>query len=157
MASLDRASLYGASLNWALLDGASLDRASLNGASLYGASLDSVKNAPFIPMACPDTGAFIAYKKASGYIVMLEVPADAKRLSATGRKCRCNKAKVIAIQNLDLDAPCYLKSVSSTHNERFVYTVGETVEVPNFCEDRWTECSAGIHFFINRQEAVDYR
>ena len=31
-----------------------------------------------------------------------------------------------------------------------------TVEVDNFCENRWNECAPGIHFFINRQEAINY-
>ena len=29
-------------------------------------------------------------------------------------------------------------------------------ELENFNEDRWNECAAGIHFFITREEAIDY-
>ena len=135
-------------------------KADLYGADLYGADLRSAdlrsaKNLPFIPMTCPDTGSFIGYKKASGFIVKLEITADAKRCSATGRKCRCNKALVLEIQKLD-GSVSDLKSVSSSYDGNFVYTVGEVVEEPKFCEDRWIECSAGIHFFVNRQEAVEY-
>lgn len=36
------------------------------------------------------------------------------------------------------------------------YEVGKTVKVDDFDEDRWSECSRGIHFFMNRQEAIDY-
>ena len=36
-----------------------------------------------------------------------------------------------------------------------LYT-GEIVEVGDFNEDRFVECGAGIHFFINRQDAVNY-
>ena len=43
-------------------------------------------------------GSFIGWKKAKNYIIKLEVLADAKRSSATGRKCRCDKAKVVAIE-----------------------------------------------------------
>ena len=39
---------------------------------------------------------------------------------------------------------------------KFKYTVGETVEVKDFDPDRWNECSTGIHFFMDRQEAVEY-
>ena len=53
-ASLYGASLYGASLNGASLNNASLNYASLNGASLYGAI-----NVPYIPMVCPEEGAFV--------------------------------------------------------------------------------------------------
>ena len=36
------------------------------------------------------------------------------------------------------------------------YRVGEIVEVDNFDEDRFNECSTGIHFFIARESAVAY-
>lgn len=109
----------------------------------------------FIPYSCPDTGSFIGYKKANKMIVELEILSDAKRCSATGRKCRCDKAKVLSIQNID-GTISDIKSISSDYDEAFIYTVGEVVEEPNFCENRWNECSPGIHFFINRQEAVNY-
>lgn len=38
----------------------------------------------------------------------------------------------------------------------FTYRVGETVVPDSFDEDRWNECSNGIHFFITKQEAIDY-
>ena len=130
-------------------------RADLRRADLREADLGGAKNVPYIPYACPDFGTFIGFKKASGYIVVLEIPEDAKRLSATGRKCRCNKAKVLEIQNVD-GAKANVTKVASGYDSNFVYEVGKTVSVDNFCDDRWQECSHGIHFFINRQEAVDY-
>ena len=72
-------------------------------ADLRGAYLRGAKNIPFIPMACPDTGAFIGYKKASGYILKIEILQDARRSSSNSRKCRCDKAKVLEIQNLHGD------------------------------------------------------
>ena len=159
-ADLRGADLYGADLRGANLRGADLRGANLYGANLYGANLRGAdlrgaKNIPFIPYACPDFGSFIGYKKASGYIVELEILSDARRCSATGRKCRCDKAKVLSIQNLD-GTIADIKSVASSYAKKFVYAVGEIVEEPNFCEDRWNECAEGIHFFINRQEAVEY-
>lgn len=144
-----------ADLSGANLSGANLTRADLTRADLYGADLSRAKNVPFIPMACPDTGSFIGFKKASGRIVVLEIPADARRLSATGRKCRCDKALVIRIEEMD-GTTSDLTEVVSDRDSSFVYKVGKMVSVPDFCEDRWQECSAGIHFFINRQEAVNY-
>ena len=129
--------------------------ADLSGADLSEADLSEAENVPYIPYACPDFGMFIGFKKASGYIVVLEIPEDAKRLSATGRKCRCNKAKVIEIQNID-GTKANVTKVASDYDSDFVYEVGKTVSVDNFCEDRWEECSSGIHFFINRQESVNY-
>ena len=125
-------------------------------ADLSGADLSEAKNIPFVPYACPDVGSFIGYKKAENYIVELEILSDARRCSATGRKCRCDKAKVLAIQNID-GTTADVESVPSNYNHEFVYKVGEIVEEPNFNDNRWDECSEGIHFFINRQEAVDYR
>ena len=154
-ANLSGANLYGADLSRADLPRANLSGANLSRADLYGANLSRAKNVPFIPMACPDTGSFIGFKKASGHIVMLGIPEDARRLSATGRKCRCDKAIVIRIEDMD-GTTSDLKEVVSDRDSSFVYKVGEMVRVPDFCEDRWQECSAGIHFFINRQEAVNY-
>lgn len=41
-------------------------------------------------------------------------------------------------------------------DKNFVYTVGATVEVPDFDDNRWSECAPGIHFFIDRRAAVEY-
>ena len=159
-ADLSEADLSGADLREADLRGADLSGADLSGAYLReaylrGAYLREAENVPYIPYACPDFGMFIGFKKASGYIVVLEIPEDAKRLSATGRKCRCDKAKVLEIQNID-GTKADITKVTSGYDPDFVYEVGKTVSVDNFCEDRWEECSSGIHFFINRQEAVNY-
>ena len=85
----------------------------------------------------------------------LEILADAKRCSATSSKCRCDKAKVLRILNLDR-TKADVSEVQSNYDESFVYKIGEVVSVDNFCDDRWNECSAGIHFFINFEEAVRY-
>lgn len=150
-----KADLSGVNLSCANLSGADLSYADLSYADLSGAKLHGAKNVPFIPYACPDFGRFIGYKKASRYIVELEIPEDAKRLSATTRKCRCDKAKVLRILNYDRTV-ADVTEVASNYDETFIYRVGEMVSVDNFDEDRWNECSAGIHFFINFQEAVEY-
>lgn len=143
-----------ADLRYADLRYANLRDADLRGADLRGADLRYAKNVPFIPYSCPDFGMFIGYKKASGYIVELEIPEDAKRLSATSRKCRCDKAKVLRILNTDRT----VADVTNVASRRdFIYKVGEMVSVDDFDEDRWNECSTGIHFFINFQEAVNFQ
>ena len=154
-ANLRGADLRSAYLRYAYLRGADFSGADFSGADLRGADLRSAKNIPFIPMACPDTGAFIGYKKASGYILKIEILQDARRSSSNSRKCRCDKAKVLEIQNLYGDI-ANVKEVKSDYDKNFIYRLGEIVEEPNFCEDRWNECAEGIHFFINRQEAVEY-
>lgn len=154
-ADLRGADLRGANLCGADLCGANLCGADLYGANLCGANLRGAYNIPFVPMTCPDAGTFVAWKKANGCIVKLEIPEDARRSSATGRKCRCDKAKVIEIQELD-GSPSELTEVASGYDRNFVYRVGEIAEEPKYDENRWKECAPGIHFFINRQEAVDY-
>ena len=155
-ASLNGASLNGASLNGASLNGASLYGASLDGASLYGASLDRAENIPYIPLACPSDGAFTGWKKVADKLVQLEIPADAKRCSATTRKCRCDKAKVIAITSLD--GKTEFTSVKNTaYNPHIEYSVGCMVYPDSFDDNRWDECSHGIHFFINKQDAINYQ
>lgn len=153
-ADLSGAILYKADLRGAELSKADLSGADLSGADLYLADLHGAKNLNF-PIACPEKGMFTAFKKARGYIIELEIPDDALRSSSTTRKCRCSKAKVVSITNLD-GTPSDIKSVASCHDSEFIYNLGETVEVPNFDTNRWNECAPGIHFFITRQEAIDY-
>ena len=155
-ADLTGADLVRADLRGANLYGADLREADLTGADLTGADLTGARNVPYLPMACPDEGEYTAYKKVRGnYIVVLHVPSYAKRSSALGRKCRCDKADVIRIDNLD-GSMANVSTVYSSYDSNFKYTVGETVTVENFDDNRWNECAPGIHHFMNRQEAVNY-
>ena len=134
-------------------------RAYLGGANLEEADLRGVlydENTAMYALACPEKGAFTGFKKAGGYIVELLIPSTAKRSSATTRKCRCSEAEVISITEMD-GSKTDIKSVASNFDSDFVYIVGEKAVVSNFDEDRWNECSAGIHFFITRDEAVRYK
>ena len=157
-ADLSGANLIGANLSDANLSGADLYCANLSDANLSGASLRNVKcdeHTAFYALQCPEEGSFIGYKKAHGYIVKLEILADAKRSSATSRKCRCSAAKVLSITTVDGSEE--VKEIASDRDSDFIYRVGEIVRVDNFDEDRWNECSTGIHFFITRREAEQYR
>lgn len=163
-ADLRRANLSGADLRVANLSGADLSGANLSEANLSEADLREAKGTDtvitnegtaFFRLQCPEAGAYTAYKKAHGLIVELEIPADALRSSATSRKCRASKAKVISITDRDGNA-AGVEEVKSNHDAAFVYRVGETVSVPDFDTDRWNECAAGIHHFITRAEAVQY-
>ena len=133
-------------------------------------------------LACPEKGEYTAYKKAkicvydkSGknatsdmmngkykhdthaeyVIVELRIPKDAKRSSATTRKCRASKAVVLSITSID--GKKHYKIAFAGYNSNFFYKVGETVVPTNgYEENRWIECAAGIHHFITRDEAVAY-
>ena len=151
-ANLRGANLCRADLRWANLRGANLCEANLCEADLCEADLY---------IACPEKGSFIAFKKSgpdeggNKYIIELEIPSEARRCSATSRKCRCDKALVLSITTLSGEKTD-LMSIRSGYDSSFIYEVGKLVEEPNFNENRWDECSEGIHFFITRQEAVDY-
>ena len=156
-ANLWNANLWCADLRYADLRGANLKYAILEGAKLSGADLCDAKINFYI--ACPEKGSFIAFKKAgnnhNNYIVELLIPEDAKRCSATSRKCRCDKAKVLSITKIDGTSDG-VDTVYSIYDETFAYKIGELVEVKDFDDNRWNECSTGIHFFLTRQEAVEY-
>ena len=156
-ANLRDADLRCADLCGANLYGADLRGADLRGANLYGADLRgaNLRDAKGCYLSCPTEGSFIGWKKASGHIVKLRIPEDARRSSATGHKCRCDKAYVMEIQNMD-GTKATEDTVRSDHDKDFVYTVGATVEVPDFDDNRWSECAPGIHFFIDRRAAVEY-
>ena len=144
-----RADLMGAYLAEANLREANLREANLREANLGGAKLDW-------PLACQEKGSFIGYKKCrNNLIVELEIPEDAYRCSATSKKCRCSKAKVLSITNLDGSESKSGVAVSK-YDSSFVYRIGGTVEVTDFDQNRWNECSTGIHFFMNREDAVKY-
>ena len=148
-ANLSDADLSGADLRCANLSDANLSDADLSDADLSGAE-------PKI--ACPSAGAFIGWKKAwhdagESAIIKLQIPEDAKRSSATGRKCRADKAIVLAIYNLDGDE---IDSAYSLYDHDFVYRKGESIIPDAFDDNRWNECSHGIHFFITREEAEEY-
>ena len=167
-ADLTGAQLTGAQLTYADLTGADLTGADLTGADLTGAQLTDAQltgargadkimwniYTTFYPLQCPETGAYVGYKKARGLIVELEITADALRSSATSRKCRASKAEVLSIT--DIDGNIAAEQVESNYDKNFVYVVGSTVEVPNFDTNRWNECAPGIHHFITREEAVKY-
>ena len=156
-ADLCGADLRGANLCGANLCDADLRDADLRVANLCGADLRGVRHderTAFYAMQCPEKGAYIGYKKAGGKIVELEIQEDAKRSSATTRKCRASKAKVLSITSIDGEE--HFEEAKSNYDNSFVYEVGETVEVKDFDENRWNECSAGIHHFITRGEAERY-
>jgi hypothetical protein len=152
-ADLHYADLSFANLSFASLRYADLSYANLSYASLNYATLNSAKNIPAIIAAqlsiVPETGSFEGWKKCrDGVIVLLRIPANAKRSNGTERKCRCSEAEVVAVFGGAVGI--------SIHDDTFIYEVGKTVRPSGFNEDRWATCGEGIHFFITRKEAEEY-
>ena len=159
-ADLRDADLSDANLRYADLRGANLGDANLRYADLIGVDLSDValsgaKYLPFIPTYLPE-GEFIAWKKLSnGLIAKLKILEDSKRSRAASDKCRCDKCFVLEFQNVDGSVSSE-KTYTSYKFSVCTYTVGEVVYADSWDDNRWNECSHGIHFFIDRQSAVDY-
>lgn len=132
----------------------------------------------YFPMRCPKNGAFFAYKKArpisnhndifirlnnSSLIVTLLIPKDAKRSSGLWNKCRASEAEVTGIEfaypedHEGEEPPTRAASkYCPTYYIPVIYEIGKPV-VPDFFDDnRWNECSGGIHFFMTKEEALNY-
>ena len=154
-ANLIGAKLEDADLKGAILEGANLEDADITGANINWANLNGAKNIPFIPLSCPSEGSFTGWKKVNNeYLVKIQIPEDARRCSATTRKCRCDKALVLDITSLDGEE--HYDEVTNNNYKETVYKVGEMVYPDSFDENRWNECSHGIHFFINKEDAINY-
>jgi hypothetical protein len=156
-ANLKGANLYGANLKGANLEvanleganlkGANLEGANLKGANLEGANHDEKTNWPHFQLP-PEKGAFIAYKKITGGIVIeLQIPAKAKRTSSlVGRKCRAEYVKVLTKG---------VKAVGK-HDKKTMYETGKITRADKYDDDIRVECTHGIHFFMTRKEAEEY-
>ena len=151
-ANLESANLFRATLAYADLRGAKFERAIFK-----NAILDYVKGLTdsIMPLVCPSEGSFIAWKKVGNKLVKLEIPANAKRSSATTHKCRCSKAKVLAITNFD-ETESFDEVINGNYVPLITYKVGEIVYPDSFDENRWNECSHGIHFFMDKEDAINW-
>lgn len=159
---LSGADLTGANLSYTYLRNADLSCTDLTGANLSNANLKCANLSEvnynhatsFLSLQCPEEGSFIGYKKSGNKIVKLRIEEDSKRSSATSRKCRASKVTVLSITSIDGKEE--FQKTENTGEYSFTYEVGKTYEIDNFDDNRWNECSTGIHFFITRDEAVKY-
>ena len=139
----------------------------LSGANIYASVLEDAVNqdkviidddTQWYRMRCPEYGKpFIAWKCCTDLrVVMMLVPADAKRCMATMETGRVSKVKVLKITSID-ESENYTWA-QSTVDADFYYEVGKWLEPANgFQEDRWKDSSPGIHFFLDREQCVAYQ
>lgn len=167
-ADLSDTNLLGADLRCSILNNVDLRNTDLRGANLLGAELDNadldevdLSNTKIdYPTGLPESE-FIAWKKVYyrkkkiGVIIKLKILEDSKRSRATTDKCRCDKALVLEIQNFD-GSKSDLTEVVNTNYKKCTYKVGEIVEADSWDENRFNECSHGIHFFLDRERALEY-
>ena len=138
-ANLMGASLTQANLTWANLTGANLTQTNLTQANLTGVRTDYLTVGTH---AAPE-GDLIGWKKLNnGTIAKLRIPAAARRSCATTRKHRAEWVVVLEGEG-DTEAIDRI-----TH-----YAPGLTVTPDKWDNNRWRECSNGIHFFLTREEA----
>ena len=133
----------------------------------------------------PESGSFIAYKKVASddegyigdYIAVLQIPEDAKRLTTTTHsnivnhilpcaahyayKCRADKVRVLRIETLS--GECRFITAYSKYTQMFAkkgdiisYEIGKTVYADEFDDDPNIDCSHGINFFMQREDAEAY-
>jgi hypothetical protein len=152
VADLRWADLRGANLDGADLRGANLDGTNLRGANLDGTNLRGAKIKEDILIAYTSItpeGQLIGWKKCNDdVLVKISIPSESPRSNATGRKCRAKFVYVLEVIGAE-------KGVSQ-HDSTTEYIVGQRVECDNWDENRWDECSGGIHFFLTRYEAEQY-
>ena len=150
-ADLSRANLSGADLSGADLSKANLSWADLSGADLSGADLSGAKNADLVIARTRilSEGDLIGWKKCkNNVIVKMQIPSDAKRSHAFGRKCRAEYVKVLEVIGAEVGI--------AQHDNKTEYRKGEIVKPDSFDENWQDECAPGIHFFITRIEAENY-
>ena len=138
-ASLRSADLWDANLRDADLRGADLWSADLRGANLQDANLRGFS-------CCPEAGSFVGWKRLrNNVIAKLLIPEEARRTSSlVGRKCRAEFVEVLEGDGYDM------------HTGKLHYTPGKTVWPDSYDDDIRVECTHGIHFFITKQEAIDW-
>ena len=128
-------------------------RADLSGANLSGADLSGAKEADIVfakQKICPTEGAFVGWKKLRGnFIAKLVIPHDAERMNALGsRKCRASKIFVHEIFGAN--------EGYDRHTGETLYKTNCAVVPDKFDPDVRVECTHGIHFFMTKEEAIDY-
>lgn len=158
-AKFNNANLYGANFKHSYLYNTEFCNANLKEANLCGAhigytNMDGIKINEItigIPMNCPEEGSFIGYTAFNNKIIVLEIQNDSYRTSGTTLKCRCSKAKVLRIENIN-GTISYLTKIPI--DDQLVFEVGKIIEVPNFDQNRWHECwneyKTGIHFYMSK-------
>jgi hypothetical protein len=153
-ADLSSADLSSADLRSANLSSADLSSADLRSANLRSANLRSAvktdENTKW-PHFQICAGGLIVWKKVQGRLVTLLIPGEAKRTaSLVGRKCRAEYAVVTWIEG---DKPV----TSSSNGPATKYEVGEPVFPDSYDDNPMVECSHGIHFFLTRKEAEEWK
>ena len=126
------------------------------------------------PKVVPVSGDFYAYKflrdeDGGRYIAKLLIPAEARRSSAGGKKCRAEKALVIDIwrikswTKLMYNSTIYyvfpetmvLHRCLNINGKNIKYEIGSFVIADEWDNNRFAECAHGIHFYLDLETVVE--
>jgi uncharacterized protein YjbI with pentapeptide repeats len=157
--TLCRADLRKAEMSRANLWHADLRDADFRDTTLTGAILDGViYDHNTIGIQPAPEGDLIGWGKKSGNIVKLLIPADARRSCASSRKYRAEYVKVLEIADgARSEISHYSHYATDEDSAVTIYKVGEITYADQWDDDRWEECSHGIHFFLSHQEAEAWK
>jgi uncharacterized protein YjbI with pentapeptide repeats len=162
-ADLRRVNFSRANLNGVDLLNADLRRANLNGVDIRGADLSradlrdaNIKQIEHQFQIIPMEGSFIAWKKlAHGCLAKIEIPTKSPRtFSLIGRKCRAKYVKTLEITDPQGDK---IKECPGKRDRSIIYKVGMLTHSDKWDNNKLIECTHGIHFFISKQEALDWQ
>lgn len=157
-ASFVKASLFGVDFRGCNLSFTNCDGTDFTGSILLDANLEGLihtESTIHFRNHCPQEGYIFGYKKCfNDRMVKLLIPADARRCSSTTNACRCDKAKVVEITNLDKTIS--YKEATSFVDGNFIYKLGEMMYADSYNENRWLDSSHGIHFWMTFEEALGY-
>ena len=127
----------------------------------------------YVPVYCPKEGSFIAYKvvrtvkddtiKSKKYLIKLLIPEDAQRTSGYFSDGKCRASKVIPLEIRGEDGKKYDSAINNlpfyslaSVKDPIVYRVNTIVEADAYDGHRSITCTNGIHFFLDRQTAMDF-
>lgn len=88
-------------------------------------------------------------------ILAVQIPACAQRVCATGYKARADQVKVLGAEDVEgHPLPMDITYYSSLYGT--AYRIGEIVHADKFDSNPLQGCTNGIHFFLDKQDAIDY-
>jgi len=117
-------------------------------------SKKSIAQYKYLWQIIPTEGSFIAYKKASGCVLKLEIPLKAKRVcNIINRKCRASYVKTLKITDSNGES---IKEAAGNSDSKTIYKVGELTKADSFDDNFLNDCTNGIHFFVTRKEAENW-
>lgn len=170
-ASLKSSHLYGAKLSNTIIEYVDFTNSDITEVSFDNAKGNNIEYRKGKILS----ESIIGYKKCKSnrkygrfVIVTLEIPKDAIVFSINGDKCRTNKAKVISINLIEDESAEFNRAYSlssttpininySSKDHYLSYYIGDEINIKNFNCQYNVECSNGIHFFMTKEEAINYR